>query len=158
LFLFYYSIEEHPGPDTALQHSSEGKTRWEGGKRTKGEFSCGGWLGSYNSIIFESMKPNNNPQNDKMMMINTPNTFAFGRSRLLSFNTPQLSPLRMGQSPYMGMGDHSIFDNQLGGAEFRLEEGPPMEENVQPVQESSDESVEEMSFPRFPEDGKVTKE
>lgn len=66
------------------------------------------------------MKPNNssNP-NDKMLMINTPNTFAVGRPRLLSFNTPQLSPLRMVQSPYIGEG--SIFDNQLNlPGEFKL--------------------------------------
>lgn len=69
------------------------------------------------------MKPNNssNP-NEKMVMINTPNTFAMGRSRLLSFNTPQLSPLRMVQSPYLNLGEGSIFDNQLNmPGEFRLE-------------------------------------
>ena len=72
------------------------------------------------------MKPNNNPQNDKMMMINTPNTFTFGRSRLLSFNTPQLSPLRMGQSPYLNISDQTPFDNHLAmNGEFRLEEGAP---------------------------------
>lgn len=68
------------------------------------------------------MKPNNssNP-NEKMVMINTPNTFA-GRTRLLSFNTPQLSPLRMVQSPYLNLGEGSIFDNQLNmPGEFRLE-------------------------------------
>jgi hypothetical protein len=68
------------------------------------------------------MKPNNssNP-NEKMVMINTPNTFA-GRARLLSFNTPQLSPLRMVQSPYLNLGEGSIFDNQLNmPGEFRLE-------------------------------------
>ena len=68
------------------------------------------------------MKPNNssNP-NEKMVMINTPNTFS-GRARLLSFNTPQLSPLRMVQSPYLNLGEGSIFDNQLNmPGEFRLE-------------------------------------
>ena len=61
------------------------------------------------------MKSNNNSQNDKLMMINTPNTFGLngGRSRLLSFNTPQLSPMRMVQSPYMNLGEGSLFDNQL---------------------------------------------
>lgn len=59
------------------------------------------------------MKSNNSSQNDKLLMINTPNTFAFGRSRLLSFNTPQLSPLRMVQSPYLNLGEGSLFDNQL---------------------------------------------
>lgn len=84
------------------------------------------------------MKPNN-PGNDKMQMINTPNTFTVGRSRLLSFNTPQLSPMKMVQSPYLNLGDPSLFDNQLNIAgEFRLEEGCPLEENVEPVQESSD--------------------
>lgn len=43
----------------------------------------------------------------------TPNVFQSGRSRLLSFNTPQLSPLRMIQSPYMNLGDGSLFENQL---------------------------------------------
>ena len=91
------------------------------------------------------MKPNNNPQNDKMMMINTPNTFTFGRARLLSFNTPQLSPLRIGHSPYMDIGDHNMFDNQMSiPGEFQLEEGAPIEENVHPVPESSDEEVSEM--------------
>ena len=105
------------------------------------------------------MKPNNNPPNDKMVMINTPNTFTFGRSRLLSFNTPQLSPLRMGQSPYLNISDQPAYDSQLGmPGEFRLEEGNPAEDIVQPVAESSDEEVEEIEFPRFPEDTKVTKE
>ena len=46
------------------------------------------------------------------------------------------------QSPYMNLGEGSIFDNQLSLAgEFRLEEGNVVEENVEPVQESSDESV-----------------
>lgn len=69
------------------------------------------------------MKPNNATQPDKLIL-NTPNIFQAGRSRLLSFNTPQLSPLRMIQSPYMNLGEGSIFDNQLSLAgEFRLEEG-----------------------------------
>ncbi len=57
-------------------------------------------------------------------MLGTPNIFQGGRSRLLSFNTPQLSPLRMIQSPYMNLVEGSIFDNQLSLAgDFRLEEG-----------------------------------
>ena len=87
------------------------------------------------------MKQNNATQPDKLVL-NTPNIFQAARSRLLSFNTPQLSPLRMIQSPYMNLGEGSIFDNQLSLAgEFRLEEGNVVEENVEPVQESSDESV-----------------
>ena len=54
-------------------------------------------------IFFVTMKQNNNAQAEKLVL-NTPNTFAMGRGRLLSFNTPQLSPLRMIQSPYMNMG------------------------------------------------------
>lgn len=69
------------------------------------------------------MKQNNASQADKLVL-NTPNIFQPGRARLLSFNTPQLSPLRMIQSPYMNLGEGSIFENQLSLAgEFRLEEG-----------------------------------
>lgn len=69
------------------------------------------------------MKQNNMNQSDKLCF-GTPNSFGPGRSRLLSFNTPQLSPLRMIQSPYMNLGEGSIFDNQLSLAgDFRLEEG-----------------------------------
>lgn len=49
------------------------------------------------------MKPGNANQPEKLIL-NTPNVFQTGRSRLLSFNTPQLSPLRMIQSPYMNLG------------------------------------------------------
>ncbi len=46
------------------------------------------------------MKQNSSNPNEKI--IGTPNTFNFSaRNRLLSFNTPQLSPLRMVQSPFM---------------------------------------------------------
>jgi hypothetical protein len=67
------------------------------------------------------MKQTTTNQPDKLVL-NTPNVFQSGRARLLSFNTPQLSPLRMIQSPYMNLGEGSIFDNQLSLAgEFRLE-------------------------------------
>ena len=63
------------------------------------------------------------------------------------------------QSPYMNLGEGSFFENQLNlPGEFRLEEGNAVEEDVEPVQESSDESVEEIEFPKFPLDSKVTKE
>jgi hypothetical protein len=59
----------------------------------------------------------------------------------------------------MNIGEYSLFDNQLNfGGEFRLEEGAAVEENVELVQESSEESVEQIDFPRFPIDAKVTKE
>jgi len=62
---------------------------------------------------------NSNPP--EKLVLNTPNVFQGARARLLSFNTPQLSPLRMIQSPYMNLGEGSIFDNQLSLAgEFRL--------------------------------------
>lgn len=63
------------------------------------------------------------------LVLNTPNGFGLPRNRLLSFNTPQLSPLRMVQSPFMNLGEGSIFDNQLNlyNNEFRLEEGAPVE-------------------------------
>jgi len=70
--------------------------------------------------------------------LGTPNTFLTGaRARLHSFNTPQLSPLplRMIQSPYPFLGDGSIFENQLiMGGEFKLEEEPLIEDNVEQVQ------------------------
>jgi hypothetical protein len=70
----------------------------------------------------------NNPNQSEKLTLHTPNTFSHGRSRLLSFNTPQLSPLRMIQSPYMNLGDGSLFDNQLSLAgDFRLEEGQAVE-------------------------------
>jgi hypothetical protein len=61
------------------------------------------------------MKGSSTNQAEKIVL-NTPNIFQTGRSRLLSFNTPQLSPLRMIQSPYMNLGEGSIFDNQLSMA------------------------------------------
>ena len=45
---------------------------------------------------------NSNPP--EKLVLNTPNVFQGARARLLSFNTPQLSPLRMIQSPYMNLG------------------------------------------------------
>lgn len=60
------------------------------------------------------MKPNTtNPNEKEKLALSTPNGFQSGRARLLSFNTPQLSPLRMIQSPYMNLGDGSLFENQL---------------------------------------------
>ena len=45
----------------------------------------------------------------------------------------------------MNIGEHNMFDNQMGmPGEFQLEEGPLVDDNVQPVQESSDEELSEM--------------
>ena len=46
------------------------------------------------------MKPSSPVPNDKPYL-QTPNTFQIpNRGRLLSFNTPQLSPMQMIQTPY----------------------------------------------------------
>jgi hypothetical protein len=75
-----------------------------------------------------------NQTQPEKIVLNTPNTFAHPRGRLLSFNTPQLSPLKMIQSPFMNIGENSLFEHQLGlNADFRLEEGQPIEENFEAV-------------------------
>lgn len=52
--------------------------------------------------------------------VTTPNYFGH-RNRLLSINTPKLSPLRMVQSPFPILTEPNIFDSQLNmGYEFRL--------------------------------------
>jgi hypothetical protein len=43
---------------------------------------------------------------------NTPNFFSH-RNRLLSINTPKLSPLRMVQSPFPSLPEPNFFDSQL---------------------------------------------
>jgi hypothetical protein len=64
---------------------------------------------------------------------NTPNYFTH-RHRLLSMNTPKLSPLRMVQSPFPSLNEPNFFDNQLNmNNDFRLEEPQPTEEYVEPV-------------------------
>ena len=64
---------------------------------------------------------------------NTPNYFGH-RHRLLSMNTPKLSPLRMVQSPFPSLNEPNFFDSQLNmGNDFRLEEPQPTEEYVEPV-------------------------
>jgi len=66
------------------------------------------------------MKQGNTSQPEKINL-STPNTFAYGRSRLYSLNTPQLSPLKMIQSPFINIGEGCLFENQLSLAgEFRL--------------------------------------
>jgi hypothetical protein len=51
---------------------------------------------------------------------NTPGFFSH-RNRLLSINTPKLSPLRMVQSPFPSLPEPNFFENQLNmGHEFRL--------------------------------------
>ena len=68
------------------------------------------------------MKPNSPAPPEKLQLL-TPNPFQFSnRGRLLSFSTPQLSPMRMIQSPYpIGNQDASIFDGHLMQADFKLE-------------------------------------
>jgi hypothetical protein len=51
---------------------------------------------------------------------NTPNYFG-NRNRLLSINTPKLSPLRMVQSPFPSLPEPNFFESQLSmGNDFRL--------------------------------------
>ena len=51
---------------------------------------------------------------------NTPNYFGH-HHKLLSINTPKLSPLRLVQSPFPSLAEPNFFDSQLNmGNEFRL--------------------------------------
>lgn len=82
------------------------------------------------------MKPTN--VDKQSVGASTPGLFAASRNRLMSFNTPQLSPLKMVQSPFMALGEGSIFDSHLSlNNDFRLEEGPPQDDTFQQVNESS---------------------
>lgn len=44
--------------------------------------------------------------------LNTPNLMGTHRNRLLSFNTPMLSPMHMVQSPFPNM-EPGLFESQL---------------------------------------------
>lgn len=96
------------------------------------------------------MKPNGPPSNNPLNSSSNP-SYIIQRGRLLSMNTPKLSPLRMVQSPFP-IAEPNFFDGNMNICnEFRLEEPQPAEEYVEPVQESEDESYSEIEFPKFPE-------
>ncbi len=53
----------------------------------------------------------------------TPGLIGMSRKRLLSMNTPQLSPMRIIQSPFMNLGENNVFDSNLNmNNDFQLEE------------------------------------
>lgn len=72
------------------------------------------------------MRPNGQPNNNNPNSSGNPNYF-YQRGRLLSMNTPKLSPLRMVQSPFP-IAEPNFFDSNMNiGNEFRLEEPQPTE-------------------------------